>query len=70
MQRYVYRRPFDFGERRGFSVLLIRLLTPLTLGDYEFENASPYDVDEVIGTMTATGGTSPYKYRIVSETMA
>ena len=70
MQRHVYRRPYDFGERKGFSVLLIRVLTPLTLGDYEFENESPYDVDEVIGTVTATGGTSPYKYRIVSETMA
>jgi len=70
MQRHVYRRPFDFGERKGFSVLWIRVLTPLTLGDYGFENDSPYDVDESIGTVAATGGTTPYAYRIVSESMA
>ena len=43
---------------------------PLTLGDYEFANASPYDLAESIGTVMATGGTAPYAYRIVSETMA
>ena len=70
MQRHVYRRPFDFGERKGFSVLWIRVLTPLTLGNYAFENASPYDVDESIGTVAATGGTPPITYEILSQTVA
>jgi len=45
-------------------------VAPLALGDYGFENASPYDVDEVIGTVTATGGTAPYVYSILTQTVA
>jgi len=44
--------------------------TPLNLADDSFQNASPFDPAESIGTIgTATGGTPPYAYSILSQTL-
>jgi hypothetical protein len=40
---------------------------PLTLPDDSFENASPFEQDEEIGTVAATGGTPPYTYEILTQ---
>ena len=42
----------------------------LTLDDDSFQNASPFDQDESIGTVVATGGTPPYTYEILSQVLS
>lgn len=42
---------------------------PLTLADDSFSNTEPFDDDEEIGTVAATGGTAPYSYEIISQTL-
>jgi len=71
MQRYVYRRPFDFGRRLKLPVILVdAVVAPLSLPDYpDVENVSPYETDEEVVTVEATGGTPPYSYAITSQTL-
>ena len=43
---------------------------PLSLPDYpDVENVSPYETDEEVVTVEATGGTPPYSYAITSQTL-
>jgi hypothetical protein len=42
---------------------------PLALADDAFSNSSPFDLDESIDTVAATGGTPPYQYEILSQTL-
>ena len=42
-------------------------LKELTLADDSYENTSPYDNAESIGTVAATGGVTPYSYAIIDQ---
>jgi len=53
-------------RRRVFAAAV----APLNLADDSFQNASPFDPAESIGTIgAATGGTPPYQYSILSQTL-
>jgi len=43
---------------------------PLTLTEDTFQNASPYNQDEAVGMVGATGGTTPYSFEIISQTLS
>jgi len=41
---------------------------PLTLADDTFTVTAPYEADDPVGTVAATGGTAPITYTILSQT--
>ena len=43
---------------------------PLAVTEDTFQNASPFEQDETIGTAAATGGSAPYTWEILSQTLA
>lgn len=44
-------------------------MAPLVVHEETFYNDSPFTVGEVVGTCTATGGSSPYTWEIISQTL-
>jgi hypothetical protein len=41
----------------------------VTVTDETFWNAEPFTQDEAIGTAQATGGTAPYTWKIIAQTL-
>jgi hypothetical protein len=45
-------------------------VAPLDLADDTFQVESPFEADDPVGTVLATGGTSPYSYSVVSQALS
>lgn len=63
---HLYANPWDHLSLRR-RVYPAVTSTPLNLADDSFENTAPFDDDEEIGTVTATGGTESYTYSITAQ---
>lgn len=57
------------GSASGTATVAVYSGAPIAVTEATLTNTSPYDQDEVIGTVEATGGTSPYTWTIVSQTL-
>ncbi len=68
---YYVCRVIDAVDTTAWSneVMVTTDARPPVVVDDNFSNEVPFDIGELIGTVQATGGTSPYTWEIVSQTL-